>query len=104
MKKIKLPIALGAALLAGITSLTSAFTTHNGTAYTFFRTTSVGGNQSTLKSDYQYKTSVLATCNAQLNSFCSKVFTQLTVPSLNDHPTTTANLVSTRTGVYNFAQ
>ncbi len=63
------------------------------TRYTFYRTS--GALLSLAKFDYQFKTELqLPSCLPNNSSYCSAIWSQLTIPLPNEHPSTTAILVS----------
>jgi hypothetical protein len=87
----KLSFALTAVALGIIGASSSGFKPHGAAQlYTFYNTST--NAQSTSKADYQFK-DVNPGCVATLNHNCSIQFTQVTVPAVNAHPSTTATLV-----------
>jgi hypothetical protein len=100
MKKIKMSFAAIGAAVALVGAMSSAFTPVKFANFTFYRTS--GSALSTAKADYQFKTSAAAGCISVPNSNCRIVWSQLTAPAVNDHPSTTAVKVGAAvSGAYN---
>lgn len=100
MKKVT--FSLGAAALAIVGALSSAFTVapRIGTPYTFYNTNV--GVKSTLKADYIYRGSATTpSCAANVNSFCKAIWTQVAAPVLNQPPSATAAIHTATLGAYN---
>ncbi len=107
MKRIKFPFAASVAICAAIGALSSAFVSHTATEYTFYRVS--GSSTSTTRTDYKFKTALQSPgCGTSIPlSYCSAIWSQVTVPTANSIPSSTAvlitigNNVSPHTGIYN---
>ncbi|WP_346319381.1 hypothetical protein [Chitinophaga sp. YIM B06452] len=93
MKRIKFPVAALGAVLAAIGAFSSAFTPSAKFAnYTFFNKTQAGNPNPLTKSAWQYRPS--GGCQLSTSTSCSVIYSQLTVPTTDAIPSSTATYVT----------
>lgn len=95
MKKVRIPLTLAAALIAGVAVVGTANSSARYANFTFVKKASAP-IQSTLRTDYVFKASS-GLCDVKPDEICKAVWTQTSPAVENQPPSLTAVITTSRT-------